>query len=81
MSRDDEATPRARRLSSPMTLWGTVSAWKAMRAGRFAHLDVGDESITVTVGDGASEPITEVVRIDEDPSAAFMRAVARLGIG
>lgn len=81
MSRDEDETPRARHLSSRMSVWGNVQAWKAMRAGRFAHLDVGDSAIIVTAGDGASEPVSEVVRDGEDPSTALMRAISRVGIG
>lgn len=64
-----------------MSVWGNVIAWKTMRAGRFVHLDVGDGKIVVTVGDGASQPISEVVGADEDPSTATMRAISRVGIG
>ena len=81
MGRDEDATPRARRLSEPLTLWGTVQAWRAMQLGRFVHIDVGARDITVTAGDGASAPVTETVRVDEDPSSAALRAIARVGIG
>ena len=77
--RDEDETPRARRLSEPLAQWGLAQAWKAMRAGRFVHLDVGDATITVTAGDGASEPVTEEVSRNEDPSAAAMRAILRVG--
>lgn len=77
----DDETPRARRISEPITKWGMIHAWKAMRFGRFVHLDVTDEGIVVTVGDGASEPLSELVKLNDDPSAVVQRLISRVGIG
>ena len=77
---EDDDTPispaRARRLSSNVTQWGIVEAWLAHGNRMFTgRLERGGLTMRV-IDDGAVAD--ELVRPDEDPSAALVRAIGKM---
>jgi hypothetical protein len=48
---------------------------------RMMEWRAAQKGLVVTVGDGASEPLSELVKLNDDPSAVVQRLISRVGIG
>ena len=76
----EEDTPvlRPRSVSSVLTSWGIISTWLATDSKRRVEMLVGPQGLAVHVIATSEVWTIELVRPNEDPSAAAVRAIGNL---
>lgn len=80
---DEEVTPvmRQRSLSSSsITAWGVVQSWLATDQRRATSQRVTDAGLKVEAYDETDHVVFELVRPNEDPSTALVRAIGKLRV-
>lgn len=76
---DEEVTPARRPASiARIQLWGLAELWLAENDARGLVLRVAEAGMVITAIDPLRGERNEVVKRDEDPSRAAMRAISRM---
>lgn len=70
----DSRHPASQRVSK----WGLVHGWLAMDGGRRVTMRAGSDGFVISIEDPRTGVHTLSVGLDEDPSSAAWRAIARV---
>lgn len=75
---DETPVPPHRRSTGSVTSWGIVEAWLAANLGHRLHHRMGVHGHEVGADQDEHPVVWELVRPNEDPSSAAVRAIGKL---